>query len=107
MQIPILIEPIAGGRFRAQAGEPFAATAEADSAEEALRLVERRLQERVRAGARCAVVELSLDSVLPFPADDLYKTDEGFRALQEIIAENRKAEDEAESRLLAEEQEAS
>jgi hypothetical protein len=51
MQIPVLIQPIEGGRFRARAGEPFAMTAEAASPEEATATLAKQLEECFRAGA--------------------------------------------------------
>jgi hypothetical protein len=39
MQVPILIEPIEGGRFRARAGEPFGLTSDRETAKEAARLL--------------------------------------------------------------------
>jgi hypothetical protein len=51
MQIPILVEPIEGGRFRARAGEPFVLTAEGASGPEALQNLERMIGERLRSGA--------------------------------------------------------
>jgi hypothetical protein len=111
MQIPILIEPIEGGGFRARAGEPFADCVEGATAEEATRLIEEHLLHRIRNGGRVAVVTLpsgvpSAPSELPFPADELYKTDPSFRAWQGLIAENRRLEDEMESSKLEVEREA-
>ena len=96
MQIPILIEPIAGGRFRARSGEPFAFSAEGDTEQESIQGIERMLKSRIDNGARCAVVNVPNGVGFPFPADDLYKTDLGFREWQEEIAENRRREDENE-----------
>ena len=99
MQIPILIEPIDGGRFRARSAEPFAATAEGSTAEEATQQIEQLLLDRVRNGVRIGVVNLPNgvpDSAPPFPADDLYKESWVFRELQAAIAENRRLEDEGE-----------
>jgi hypothetical protein len=98
MQIPILIEPIEGGRFRARAGEPFVLSADADTALEAARFLEQQLGDRMRAGAQIAFVHIpngtpAFGSPPPLPADDLYKTDWVFRELQEAIAENRRIEE--------------
>lgn len=101
MQIPVLIEPIDGGRFRARAGEPFASSAEGASAQEAAQMLEHQLLERFRAGAQVSVVNIpngrsAADTHPPLPADDLYKTDWVFQELQEAIAENRRLEESAE-----------
>jgi len=101
MKITILIEPIEGGRFRAQAGEPLPLSAEADSREEAGRHLEQLLADRLRSGAELREVNVPngepTPPPLPFPADNLYETDWVFREMQEAIAENRRIEDEAES----------
>jgi hypothetical protein len=100
MQIPILIEPIEGGRFRARAGEPFVLSADGDTAQEAAKCLEQQLGDRLRAGAQIAFVNIpngvpASESPPPLPADDLYKTDWVFREMQEAIAENRRIEDSA------------
>ena len=48
MQIPILIEPIEGGRFRAR--EPFGLAAEGDTADAAARVLEVYIRQRLDAG---------------------------------------------------------
>lgn len=58
MQIPILIEPIAGNGYRAQGGEPLALTAEGATQEEALAKLKEMLQARLSRGA--VVVPLDL-----------------------------------------------
>ena len=60
MQIPILIEPIAGNGYRARGGEPLALTAEGASQEEALANLKAKLQARLGNGA--VVVPLELPS---------------------------------------------
>ena len=47
--------------------------------------------DNARLDARAGAV----NSSPPFPADELYKTDPDFRDWQELIAENRRLEDEA------------
>ena len=60
MQIPILIEPIAGNGYRARGGEPLALTAEGATQEEALAKLKEKLQAKLRHGA--VVVRLELPS---------------------------------------------
>ncbi len=100
MQLPILIESIEGGRFRARAGEPLALTAEGSSREAATAQLERLIVERLRDGARLATITVPNGSSSPhplsFPADELYKTDPSYQELQEAIEEYRRLENEAE-----------
>jgi hypothetical protein len=103
MQIPILVEPIEGGRYRARAGEPFALSAEGVTADAAQFQLSLLLAERVRDGARLVLLDVPEDPssahrVLLFRSDELYKTDWAYRELQEAIAENRRREDEEERR---------
>jgi hypothetical protein len=60
MQIPILIEPVAGNGYRARGGEPLPLTAEGASREEALAKLKEELDARLRGGA--VVVPLELPS---------------------------------------------
>jgi len=96
MQIPILIEPIALGRFRARAGEPFMGCAEGDTASEAARSLQQLLAERVQNGAQYAMVNVpnaNTESSIyfsPLPDDDWF-----FRTMREEIEKNRHLEDEA------------
>jgi len=98
MHIPVLIEPIAGGRFRARSGEPFGAAAEADSADEARKQLETILRHRLNGGPLVATVDLGNGSeqrqpplqLPPVPENDWF-----FDTMRDAIAENRAHEDEA------------
>ena len=94
MQIPILIEPIEGDRYRARAGEPFALSVEGATKAEAVRKVRELIGARIRGGAELLALTIS-PTALPFPADEQYKTDPWFEEFMEAIAENRRREDEA------------
>ena len=102
MRIPILVEPIENGRFRARAGEPLAMCVEGATSKEATGLLTAKLKERFAAGAALWFVELpngsisnSLDPLeyTPTPVDDWF-----FGELQKEIAENRRLEAEEEAR---------
>jgi len=99
MQLPILIEPVPGGRFRASLGDPFHAAAEADDPQGAVQELVRLLQQRLKSGARIAVLTIANGAVqgpaAPLPADDAYKTDWVYRELEEAIAQNRRLEEPA------------
>src|SRR5947208_2398380 len=98
MQIPILIEPIEGARFRAR--EPFGLTAEADTADAAARVLEVYIRQRLDAGSHLTFLDLGNAAparpphafyLPPVPEDDW-----AFREMREAIAENRRREDEEE-----------
>src|SRR6266853_3058437 len=58
MQIPILIEPVAGNGYRARGGEPLALTAEGPTREAALARLKEQLQARLQSGAEIVPLEL-------------------------------------------------
>jgi hypothetical protein len=101
MQLPILIEPIEGGRFRARSGEPLAASVEAASAEEARQQLELLLRQRLQNGSQLLTINLGNGPVQPCPPslgfEPLPDDDWFFQAFREAIAENRRKEDEAAS----------
>ena len=59
MEIPVLIEPIAGNGFRARGGEPLAVVVEAPTREEALAKLREALQARLCNGAEIVSLELT------------------------------------------------
>ncbi len=59
MEIPVLIEPVAGNGYRARGGEPFALTGEGATPEEALHQLRERIRGRLTPGARVVSLEVS------------------------------------------------
>lgn len=59
MQIPVLIEPIAGNGYRARGGEPLPLVVEAPTREEALAKLQQALQDRLSNGAELVPLESS------------------------------------------------
>ena len=59
MQIPVLIEPVAGTGYRARGGEPFAMTVEGATEQEALENLRTAISGRMGAGARIVSLEVS------------------------------------------------
>jgi predicted RNase H-like HicB family nuclease len=57
MQIPILIEPIAGNGYRARGGEPLALSAEGATREEALAKLQEQLRAQLQNGAEIVPLE--------------------------------------------------
>jgi hypothetical protein len=60
MQIPILIEAVAGNGYRSRGGEPYALSADGATREEVLAKLQAQLAARIEAGA--AIVPLELPS---------------------------------------------
>ncbi|MFL5328845.1 MAG: hypothetical protein ACJ8C4_08000 [Gemmataceae bacterium] len=92
MQIPILIEPVAGNGYRSCGGEPFSLSAEGATREEVLAKLQEQLRARRQAGAE--LISLEAGPAHPF-ADfaGVFKDDHYFEEVVEIIAENRRKMD--------------
>jgi hypothetical protein len=58
MDIPVLLEKVAGNGYRAQGMEPFALTAEAPTREEALQKLRELIAERIPSGAELVSLEI-------------------------------------------------
>jgi len=98
MEIPVVIEPCAGGGFRAKAGAPFDLSAEGTTAEEASRQLSVLFDALMARGCRVTMLTVANGKAVvssPLPADNLYETDWAYRELQEAIAENRRQEEAA------------
>jgi hypothetical protein len=90
MQIPVLIEPITGQRYRARGGEPFALSAEGNTREEALTKLKEQLVARLRNGTAIVPLEVPTD---PHPLAEfagMFKDDPYFEEVLEIMAANRR-----------------
>jgi hypothetical protein len=92
VQIPILIEPMEGGRYRARAGEPFGMTAEGETKLEAYRKLEELIQTRLRNGAMVVILEVTSGDRRTLCAGSL-ANNPLFDEWQAIIAENRHREE--------------
>ena len=92
MQIPILIEPVAGNGYRARGAEPFALSAEGATRAEALAKLRAQLEARMKAGE---IVPLDIPSE-PHPLVEfagMFKDDPDFEDVIQIMAENRRRMD--------------
>jgi hypothetical protein len=58
MQIPILLERIAGNGYRARGSEPFAMTAKGTTREEALAKLRAKIEARLKEGAELVGLEI-------------------------------------------------
>ena len=96
MQIPVLIEPVAGNGYRARGLVPDTFAAEGTTREEALDKLRQRLQDQVAAGAQFATLEVPGTEHPLARAAGIFRPDDPLvQEWEEIMAENRKRDDEA------------
>jgi predicted RNase H-like HicB family nuclease len=96
VEIPVLIEPVAGNGFRATSGPPLGLTAEGPTRDEALQNLRRLIRERLAAGSEVAALELA-DRPAGNPWVEfagMFRDDPYFDEWQAAIAENRRKADE-------------
>jgi hypothetical protein len=98
MDIPILIELLPGGGFRASSGPPLALSAEADTQPEAVRGLEALLRAKLKAGAWLDVISLpsAVENPILRSAGTISHKDPAVQEWLAIMAENRRALDEEE-----------
>lgn len=58
MEIPILIEPVAGNGFRSRGGEPFDLSAEGATREEVIAKLRDQVQDRLRNGSQIVALDI-------------------------------------------------
>ena len=99
MNLPILIEPVAGNGFRSRGGEPFAPSAEGATRAEVLVNLQDQLQTLLSGGAQL----LSIESTSPAVANPwveyagMFQDDPYFAEWQQAIAANpQRVENDAE-----------
>ena len=94
MQIPVLIEPVAGNGFRARGCEPFALVAEGATRQEALEKLREQLQQRLQGGAEIVSLQVQ-DQENPWVKfAGMFQDDPYFAEVIEIMAEERRRVDE-------------
>jgi hypothetical protein len=95
MQIPVLIERVAGNGYRARGGEPFALSAEGASRDEALRKLRDLIGEKLRTGAEIVALDLPVnDNPWLRMAGTLNLEDPLVKEWIQIMEENRRRDDE-------------
>jgi predicted RNase H-like HicB family nuclease len=94
MQIPILIEPVAGNGYRARGCEPFGLTADGATREEALHKLEEQLRARLKTGAQIVSLEIAEQDNPWRQFAGMFEGDPLFDEWQAAIAENRRKADE-------------
>ncbi len=92
MQIPILIEPVAGNGYRSRGGEPYALSAEGATRDEVLAKLRAQLEARMRGGAEAVSLEVAGPAAgnpwVEFAG--MFKDDPLFDDWQKAIAEYRR-----------------
>lgn len=94
MQIPVLIEAVAGNGFRAQVGQPLALSAEGATADEALQRLHELVNHRLAQGAQLVPLEVAAAAKPWMQFAGMFKEDPYFEDWQRAIAEYRRQVDE-------------
>ena len=89
MEIPVLIEPVAGKGYRAKAGALFSFTTEGSTPDEALRLFKEKVHEQLINGAELVALEVPADNPWLRMAG-IFRDDPDFEQWQVEIAEYRR-----------------
>jgi hypothetical protein len=96
MQIPVLIEPVAGNGYCATGLGPVAATAQGKTGAEALENLRQQIQSRINAGAWITFLDVPVrEHPLARAAGIFQPGDPLVQEWKEIMAENRKRDEES------------
>jgi predicted RNase H-like HicB family nuclease len=90
MQIPVLIEPVAGSGYRATTGPPLAVVVEAPTREEALARLKEQLQARLRNGAELVPLDLAPPKHPLMEFAGMFKDDPWLDEWKQAMAEYRR-----------------
>lgn len=94
MQVPVVVEPVGTGQFRAQGLPPFTAVAVGNTSEEAISKVRAELNKEIQAGKRLVLVDVGAKEENPWLAmAGWLKDDPLFDEWQAEIKENRRKRD--------------
>jgi predicted RNase H-like HicB family nuclease len=97
MEIPVLVEPLPEGGFRARSGDPFALAAEGDTPGSALRNLRELVDERIASGTLLTAFDIPASQGGPHPGAGMYRDDPLFdRWKAEIEAYRQEIEDDPE-----------
>ena len=95
MQIPVLIEPVAGNGYRARSLIPDALTAEGQTDAEALQKLRERIESQLVPGARITYLDIAVDEHPLAKSAGIFRPDDPLvQEWEQIMAENRKRDDE-------------
>lgn len=95
MEIPVLIEPVAGDGYLAKTGEPLPLSAAGASRDEALRNLRQMFQQRMQSGSTIAFLNVGAPTgTNPWAGNaGMFKDNPLFDDVVGIMAENRKMDD--------------
>jgi predicted RNase H-like HicB family nuclease len=73
MEIPVLLEPLPDGGFRARSGDPLDLTAQGDSLDSALRNLRDLIETRIASGSLLTTIEVPSASAGRHPGAGMYR----------------------------------
>jgi hypothetical protein len=94
MQIPVLIEPVAGNGFRARGSEPFSLSAEGATQNEALQNLRSMVVSRLVDGAQIVAMEVPSGGHPWLPFAGMFKDDPYLEEWKQAMADYRRQVDE-------------
>lgn len=89
MELPVLIEPVAGNSYRARGPDPFGLMAEGATPEEALHKLHEQVRARVAAGVQFVGLELGQGQHPWTPFAGMFRDDPLYDEWQKAIADYR------------------
>lgn len=75
MEIPVLLEPLPGGGFRARGADPLGLIAEGDTPDSALRHLRDLIASRATSGAILTSIDVPARTYGPHPGAGMYRDD--------------------------------
>jgi hypothetical protein len=94
MQLPVLVEPVAGNGYRACAGQPFALSAEGATREEAIHRLRQEIEGRLQTGAEIVPLEIAMPAHPLAEFAGMFRDNPLFDEWQAAMAEYRRQADE-------------
>jgi predicted RNase H-like HicB family nuclease len=91
MELPVLLEPLPDGGFRARSGDPLVLTAQGDSPDSALRNLRNLIETRVAGGTRLTTIEVPSLEAGSHPGAGMYRDEPLFDDWRAAIDTYRQA----------------
>jgi hypothetical protein len=73
MEIPVLLEPLPDGGFRARSADPLSLTAQGDTPDAALRHLRNLIEKRAMSGTIFTAIEVPISKFGPHPGAGSYR----------------------------------